>query len=1063
MMRHHDSGIQSSNRAASLCGSYHLPRRRLLQIAGAAAATTFVPWKMPLVAGPFEPSDTADHFVPADKKLTQEWIAQLYARGESTWYSGQDLKNIGMPVGGICAGQLYLAGDGRLFHWDIFNRHNFSGYGADNYQKRPQPDYPVQQGFAIAVEDNGQVIRRTLDQVGFPDVRFCGEYPIGYVDYQDPVFPVRIRLEAYSPFIPLNEEDSALPATVLDFSIENPGNSVKTVTLAGWLENAVACHTGGSFWGNRVTALKALEKGLAVVHSVQPLPPPAEARPPHILADFEGDDYGDWTVEGEAFGKGPARGTLPNQQQVSGFQGKGLVNTYLGGDRPHGRLVSPQFVIDRRYISFLVGGGNHAGKTCINLLVEGQVVRTATGKNNERLEWHNWDVREFAGKTAQIEIVDRESGGWGHINIDQIELRDTPRPAPEGPLEKQPDFGEMALMMFHPDPEFGPSASQSLIATAWQGPLNVDDLWAQLKPFEADRPTGACSLDEKLRGALGCRVEIPPGKTVRLTFVVLWHFPNRPERGNYYAVRFPGMADLISYMQSELPRLREETHLWHDTWYSATFPHWLLDRLFSTVANLATGTCQWWANGRFWAWEGVGCCHGTCAHVWNYEHALARLFPRLERSVREMQDFNPEAGFDEQTGAVRFRGEGWKLWAGDSQGGTILKAYREHQCSTDDSFLRRNWPRIQKALEFLFQQDGDLNGLIEGEQHNTYDINFFGPNTMVGSLYLAACRAGEEMAKELGDTEFAARCRKVFEAGRDATMKELFNGEYFIQKVDLKEHPKHQYADGCLADQLFGQGWAHQVGLGYVYPEEAVKSALKAIWVYNWAPDVGPQNQAHPPQRWFARPGQAGLFTCTWPKSKHLGPDSVLYRDEVWTGIEYQVAGHMVWEGMLLEALAICRGVHERYHARSHNPWNEVECGDHYARALASYGVFLALCGFEYHGPKGHIGFAPRLNADDFAAAFTGAEGWGKFTQKRQENQQINTLEVLWGQLRLRTVALETPHETPVKVTLFLETKGAKQPVAVNQVDKQGRRVVIHLAQETIPKKGDTLSIVLET
>jgi len=1058
MSKEHDPTKQLQNCCSSSRSSC-LPRRTFLQLATTAAG--LATWKVPLVAGPFEPADTADHFVPADKKLTKEWIAQLFDRGEPAWYSGDDLKNIGMPVGGICAGQLYLAGDGRLFHWDIFNRHNFSGYGAENYQNMPKADYPVEQGFAMAVEVDGKVLRRTLDREGFPNVRFCGEYPIGFVDYQDPDFPVKIRLEAYSPFIPLNEEDSALPVTVLDFSVENPGAEAKTITLTGWLENAVACHTGGGFWGERITKAEKREGSVVVRHSVRSLPPPAETRPVKVLADFEGQDYGDWSVEGEAFGKGPARGTLPNQQEVSGFSGKGLVNTFLGGDRPHGRLVSPPFVIERRYITFLIGGGGHAGKTCMNLLVNGKVVRTATGTNNERLQWQNWDVREFEGKTAQIEIVDQESGGWGHINVDQIELRDTPRPAPEGPLENQPDFGEMALQFFLPEVSGELGEYEILAATNWGEDFSAERVWQQLSPVKDDIPTGKKALHERLRGAIGCRVKIPAGKTARLTFAVLWHFPNRPERGNYYAVRFPTIADLVAYLEGQLPRLRKQTHLWHDTWYSATLPHWLLDRLFSTVANLATGTCQWWANGRFWAWEGVGCCHGTCAHVWNYEHALARLFPRLERSVREMQDFNPEAGFDEQTGAVRFRGEGWKMWAGDSQGGTILKAYREHQCSTDDSFLRRNWPRIKKALEFLFAQDGDLNGLIEGEQHNTYDINFYGPNTMVGSLYLAACRAGEEMAKELGDEEFVARCRKVFEAGREATMKELFNGEYFIQKVDLNQHPKHQYADGCLSDQLFGQGWAYQVGLGYIYPEEAVKSALKAIWVYNWAPDVGPQNAAHPPQRWFARPGQAGLFTCTWPKSKHLGPDSVLYRDEVWTGIEYQVAGHMVWEGMLLEALAICRGVHERYHPRSHNPWNEVECGDHYARALASYGVFLALCGFEYHGPKGHIGFAPKLNAEDFAAAFTVAEGWGRFTQKRHSGVQDNTLELLWGRVRLNSIALEAPADTPVKATVRVTSPNGEKELAVSRVEQTGRRVLIHLAEALTVESGQTMVIHL--
>ena len=205
-----------------------------------------------------------------------------------------------------------------------------------------------------------------------------------------------------------------------------------------------------------------------------------------------------------------------------------------------------------------------------------------------------------------------------------------------------------------------------------------------------------------------------------------------------------------SMSAQHIDRLANDTALWVQTYYDSTLPYWLLDRLHSTVSTLATSTCEIWKNGRFWAYEGVRCCDGTCGHVWNYEHALARLFPQLERTVREMQDFNPEAGLVADTGMIRFRGDWPDFWCGDAQTGYILKAYREHQTSADDGFLTRNWPQIRKALEFLFQQDGNDDGVIEGEQHNTYDINFYGPNPMIGILYLGALRAGEEMAKEHG-------------------------------------------------------------------------------------------------------------------------------------------------------------------------------------------------------------------------------------------------------------------------------------------------------------------------
>ncbi|MDI9443813.1 MAG: GH116 family glycosyl hydrolase, partial [Planctomycetota bacterium] len=399
--------------------------------------------------------------------------------------------------------------------------------------------------------------------------------------------------------------------------------------------------------------------------------------------------------------------------------------------------------------------------------------------------------------------------------------------------------------------------------------------------------------------------------------------------------------------------------------------------------------------------------------------------------------------------------EGWKMWAGDGQAGTVLKAYREHLVSPDDAFLKRNWPRIRKTLEFLINEDGNADGLLEGAQHNTYDINFFGANTMVGSLYLAALRAAEEMARERGDREFAVKCRTIFESGKKLSVERLFNGEYFVQDVDLEEHPKDQYGEGCLSDHLFGQGWAHQVGLGYIYPKETVLQALQSIWKYNWAPDIARHNQAHPPERWFVQPGEAGLFTCTWPKSPHLA-QGVRYRDEVWTGIEYQVAGNMAYDGMVTEALAICRAIHDRYHPSKHNPWNEVECGDHYARGMASHGVFLALCGFEYHGPKGHLGFAPRIRPDQFRAAFTAAEGWGTLSQQRSGGRQVSAVEVNWGRLRLNSVALELADGTARKAAATLNGT----PLAA-RTEQEGARLLVTFAEETVLEAEARLEIAV--
>jgi hypothetical protein len=260
---------------------------------------------------------------------------------------------------------------------------------------------------------------------------------------------------------------------------------------------------------------------------------------------------------------------------------------------------------------------------------------------------------------------------------------------------------------------------------------------------------------------------------------------------------------------------------------------------------------------------------------------------------------------------------------------------------------------------------------------------------------------------------------------------------------------------------VFGQSWAFQVGLGRILSEEHVKGALQSLWKYNFTPDVGPYRKAHPNGRWYAMPGEAGMIMCTWPKGG--GEDAggkapnwaAGYFNECMNGFEYQVAGHMIWEGMVKEGLALCRAIHDRYHPSRRNPWNEVECGDHYARSMASYGVYLAACGYGYHGPKGHLGFAPRLTPEDFRAAFTTAEGWGTFSQKREGASQRETVELKWGTLRLNSLAFELPEDagpTTVRVTVAGKSTPAKHAV-------DDRRVRITFEKQTTIRAGQVLEI----
>ncbi len=975
-----------------------------------------------------------EDLIPVEKDLSEEMIERLYERGEPIVYSGEELKTIGMPVGGVAAGQMYLRGDGTLAEWAIFNKHVNTGYGADCYRTF-RPKSPVDSGFAVVVERDGERMTRKLNRDDFPGVTFRGEYPIATVTYASDDFPVEVTMEAFSPFIPLNAEDSGLPATVFHLTVKNTSGEPLRAGLVGWLENAVCFHTAKFLTDLRHTEVVDRGGRSMVVHTARK--GEKQEREPRrmVFEDFEGEDYGEWKATGRAFGEGPAGGTLGGQQEVSGFQGDGLVNTFIDGDEPQGTLTSPEFEVKRKFINFLIGGGAHDKRTCMNLLVGGEVVRTATGKNNERLEWRFWEVREFVGQQARLQIVDKHSEGWGHINIDQIEFADVPRSAPGGPLEEQMDYGSMALAL--DGRRTRGSAGVEMIKAVDEDLLASD---------ESTYPIG----DSKSTGLASRAVELDAGEAQTSTFVLSWYFANH-SRGHNYANLFDDAPDVAGYVLDENDRLTADTRLWRDTFYrDGNLPWWLLFRLHSTVANLCTNTCQWWGSGRFWAWEGVGCCAGTCTHVWNYQHAVGRLFPSLARNIRHQQDFGE--GFDPESGLVGFRSN--RAYAADGQCGTVLKAYREHLMSADSEFLEEHWPRIKMAMQFSIDRDGDGNGLLEGSQHNTFDVNFFGPNTFVGSLYLASLRAAEEMAREVGDEEFAERCHRIFERGREASVEKLWNGEYFIQQVDVEKHPRHQYATGCMSDQMFGQNWAHQVGLGYIYPEDKVEGALEAVWEYNWAPDVGPYNEVRPPFRVYAVEGEPGLFTCTWPRGGYL-PNGVRYKNEIWTGIEYQAAGGMVWEDMVREALVICHGVHERYDPVKHNPYNEVECGEHYARAMASWGVYTALAGYDYDGPDGYMAFAPRMQEDDFRAAFTAAQGWGLFTQQREDGRQHNRIEVRWGTLRLKKLQFALPEGTDsasVKVTVEGESAEADTSV-------EDGTVRIELAEDLVLHEGQAVEV----
>lgn len=857
--------------------------------------------------------------IPEDKGLSPAWLRSLFERGEPEVHTGRDLVYIGMPVGGIGAGQVYLGGDGKLWLWDIFNRHKegvesktvfLEGQtvrprDGSNFVAPVDPAYPFEQGFGLAL--NG--VFRKLDYAGFADIRFSGQYPVGTATYRDAECPVGVVLEAFSPFVPLDLEASSYPATVMAFTLENTSGETVDGSLSGWLENPVCRYTGSAADTVRVNRVRR--------------------------------------------------------------------------DGPVPMLV------------------------------------------------------------CTAEQANPEAAGKAVTRIDQ-----------------QTDFGSMALAVVSPG---GPV----------QGTARTD----LLLQFDENLDEAREIFGRPLMGALRVPFRLAPGERRTISFIIAWHFPNLELRtnrtdaqrldGRYYGTRWADAAVVAGDLTARFESLRARTLRWRDIYYNeSSLPHWFLNRTMWNVSTLATETCYRLAEGRFWAWEGIGCCEGTCTHVWHYAQAHARLFPEIERILREKTDFVPPA-FDAETGVVHYRGNYGGEWAVDGQAGTILRSYRDYLTSPDDAFLRRHWPSIRKATEWLIRQDagtGTPDGILEGEQPNTLDAAWYGKIPAMSTLYLAALAAAAEMARHAGDESFADACAGIAALGRK-NIQELFNGEYFIQIEDPAHLDAIGVGIGCHIDQVIGQGWALQLGLGRVVDEESTRRALASLWKYNFVPDVGPLRASLPPGlrgRPYALAGDAGLLMATWPKGgkrtdweKHW---QYGYFNECMTGFEHQAAAHMIGEGMVEEGLAVVRAIHDRYHPSKRNPYNEVECSDHYARAMASYGAYLAACGFHYDGPAGLLAFAPRLNPGDFRAAFTAAEGWGLFAQSKEGHAQKVHLRIDSGRLLLATLRL-APLEGVRRRRALVARKGQRIPARLDRAD--GHLAVV-FDEPLVLETGEMLDIQID-
>jgi len=843
-------------------------------------------------------------------------------------FKGRQLTEIAFPLGGVAAGSISLGGRGQLRDWEIFNcadKGNSPSYAFPSIWVQPAGGKPVAKVLESRIQppyqgENGLGSKNVPGLERLDSATFTGEFPLARIEFQDRALPVRIALEAFSPFVPHEADDSGLPVAILRYRVSNAGRHPVTASVAFSIENPV----GGI---NQRTSQNPAIDNRDCAH-----------------------------------------------RSSSGIEGLLMTNlSVAAGDPLHGSFA-----------------------LCV------------LGAGEAKVTWtRGW-----------------ERGRW------------------------------------------------------WNSPMLFwDDFSAdgQLTEPESPNPVGTLCLQQT----------IAPAAHADYTFLLAWHFPNRTPRrcgwsapkgdedtviGNHYCTRFGDAWVAAEYAAANLPRLEKDTRGFVECMRESTLPSPVKDAATANLSTLVTTTCFRTADGEFHGFEGandrIGCCPGNCTHVWNYETATAHLFPSFARSLRKAA-----FGYSmDEAGAMHFRqllpdGKARSGFAAaDGQMGQIIHAYLDWRLSGDNEWLRSLWPRIKKAIEFAWVPggwDANRDGVMEGVQHNTYDVEFYGPNPQCGVSYLGALRAAEEMARAVGDSSSAAEYRRVFQSGSKWIDANLFNGEYYIQKVrgwpkdeiapalrgnmgsDDTEQPQFQVGEGCLVDQLVGQYLAEVAGLGELLDAGHIRATLNSIHRYNGKRTLLDHNSV---QRTFALNDEAAMVICDYGKAQRPRIPFPYYA-EVMTGFEYSTAAHMLYAGMVPEGVEAIQNIRRRYDGERRNPWDEAECGHHYARAMAAWSGLLALSGFQYDGPRQAVTVLPRSANPDFRCFWSTGTGWGMFSVSRN----LLKLQVDRGTLNCRTCSFRTA-AGKTSVTL-------NGTPAAHRVRKQAQHAVFEFEEAVQMKRGDRLEI----
>ena len=585
----------------------------------------------------------------------------------------------------------------------------------------------------------------------------------------------------------------------------------------------------------------------------------------------------------------------------------------------------------------------------------------------------------------------------------------------EGVDKEEPAWGTLALTT---DSEGKVTYRTASKANDWANAiLNFWDDFSDDGQLTERQPTG----EDDPMASLAVKKTIAPKQTATFAFYFTWNFPNRfawsaQRVGNYYSGRYRDAWQVAEKEVQRLPQLEKQTLQFVNALLESDYPEVVKEAALFNLSTLRSQTVFRLPSGHLMGWEGVmdrfGSCMGSCTHVWNYEMATAFLFGDLARTMRDVE-LNYAT---KDNGLMNFRAalplseaNKGNSAAADGQMGCVMKLYRDWQLSGDNDFLTRNWQQVKKVLAYAWTDrgwDGNEDGVMEGSQHNTMDVNYFGPNPQMGFWYMGALRAAEEMARAMHDDDFATKCRRLFEHGSQWMDAHLFNGEYYEHKItdpqtfeflDMDKPdvaiPAFQLGKGCLVDQLVGQYMAHLCGLGYLGKKVHIQKTMESVMKYNYLPDF---SRHFNNMRSYVMGNESGLLMASWPKGRLEVPFP--YFAEVMTGFEYCAAIEMIYEGQIDNALQCIRAIRHRFDGAKRNPFDEPECGHHYARAMASWGTIPALSGFHYSGVDRTMRFTSRPGTYFWSNGYA----WGTCKVGRKKA----TLHVMHGTLQLKQLTI---------------------------------------------------------